>query len=83
MYVCREVAEGVREILPFLKNAKYLSWQWALEELLEIHTQTIEPLDSMMVPEDYLQNGNILLKNKKVKSELSMVVEVRIRMDNA
>ncbi|XP_021919333.1 transferrin-like isoform X2 [Zootermopsis nevadensis] len=54
----REVAEGVREILPFLKNAKYLSWQWALEELLEIHTQTIEPLDSMMVPEDYLQNAH-------------------------
>jgi hypothetical protein len=63
MYVCREAAEDVQKILSFLKNAKYLSWQWALELLLEIHTQTIEPLDSMMVPEDYLQKGNILLNN--------------------
>jgi hypothetical protein len=63
MYICREAAEAVQEILSFVKNAKYLSWQWALEELLEIRTQTIESLDSMVVPEDYLQKGNILLNN--------------------
>jgi hypothetical protein len=40
-----------------LKNAEHLTWQWALEELLEIHAQTIVPLDSMMVPDDYLQRG--------------------------
>jgi hypothetical protein len=53
-------------------------------------------LDSMMVPEDYLQKGNILLNNVnwryqnismgkfcKVDSELSMVMEGRISMNNA
>jgi hypothetical protein len=56
-YIYREAAESVQKILSSLKNADHLTWQWALEELLEIHAQTIVPLDSMMVPDDYLQKG--------------------------
>lgn len=82
--------------MSFLKSAKYLTWQWALEELLEIRTQTIETLDSMMVPEDYLEKGNILLNNTnrkyqnfsmgkfcKVDYELALLVDGRNSMDNA
>jgi hypothetical protein len=52
-----------------LKNASHLTWQWALEELLEIHAQTIVPLDSMMVPDDYLQKGKFQI------SDLFSIVE--------
>jgi hypothetical protein len=30
---------------------------------MEIHAQTIVPLDSMMVPDDYLQKGKIVLSD--------------------
>ncbi|PNF38438.1 hypothetical protein B7P43_G04014 [Cryptotermes secundus] len=53
----REAAESVQKILSSLKTAERLTWQWALEELLEIHAQTIVPVDSMMVPDDYLQKA--------------------------
>jgi hypothetical protein len=61
--IYREVAESVQKILSTLKNAERLTWMWALEELLEIHAQTIVPLDSMMVPDDYLQKGKSLLRD--------------------
>ncbi|XP_069678938.1 transferrin-like isoform X2 [Periplaneta americana] len=53
----RKTAEGVQKIMSFLKDVEYLSWKWALEELLEIHTQTIVALNQMMVPEDYLRKA--------------------------
>jgi hypothetical protein len=63
MHIYREAAESVQQILSFLKTAQPLSWNWALEELMEIHAQTIVPLDSMMVPDDYLQKGKIVLSD--------------------
>lgn len=63
MHTYREAAESVQQMLSFLKTSQPLTWYWALEELLEIHAQTIVPLDSMMVPDDYLQKGKIVLSD--------------------
>ena len=68
MHIYREVAENVQQILSFLKTAQTQTWYWALEELLEIHAQTIVPLDSMMVPDDYLQKGKIVLSAVNMQS---------------
>jgi hypothetical protein len=63
VHTYREAAESVQQMLSFLKTSQPLTWYWALEELLEIHAQTIVPLDSMMVPDDYLQKGKIVLSD--------------------
>jgi hypothetical protein len=63
LHIYREAAESVQQILSLLKSAQPRTWYWALEELLEIHAQTIVPLDSMMVPDDYLQKGKIVLSD--------------------
>lgn len=63
MLIYREAAESVQQILSFLKNSQAPSWYWALEELLEIHALTIVPLDSMMIPDDYLQKGKIVFSD--------------------
>jgi hypothetical protein len=68
MHIYREVAESVQQILSFLKTAEPQTGYWALEELLEIHAQTIVPLDSMMVPDDYLQKGKIVLSAVNMQS---------------
>jgi len=63
MHIYREAAESVQQILSLLKTSEPQTWYWALRELLEIHAQTIVPLDSMMVPDDYLQKGKILFSD--------------------
>jgi hypothetical protein len=63
LLIYREAAESVQQILSFLKTSQAPSWQWALEELLEIHAQTIVPMDSMMVPDDYLEKGKIVFSD--------------------
>jgi len=63
MHIYREAAESVQQILSLLKTSQPQTWYWALEELLEIHAQTIVPLDSMMVPDDYLQKGKIVFSD--------------------
>lgn len=68
MHIYREAAESVQQILSFLKTSQPQTWYWALEELLEIHVQTIVPLDSMMVPDDYLQKGKIVFSDVKMWS---------------
>lgn len=75
--VRREAAESVQQILSLLKTSQPQTWYWALEELLEIHAQTIVPLDSMMVPDDYLQKApGFLSANSLAQCEPSGKVRI-------
>ncbi|PSN46014.1 hypothetical protein C0J52_06348 [Blattella germanica] len=51
----RDVAVHVQKLLSLLKDTKRMTWEWALVEILEVRTQNIVPLESMVPPEDYLQ----------------------------
>jgi hypothetical protein len=67
----------VQQILSLLKTSEPQTWYWALRELLEIHAQTIVPLDSMMVPDDYLQKApGFLSANSLAQCEPSGKVRI-------